>query len=202
MQKDSLQQIVAFIIGLLIGGFLVNMVIGDSHFHTDQHPIADPYDTDYHVHADFHIVINDELVDLSTDKYMTTAEQALHPDAHLHDGEGDMKHIHAEGVTFASFLEALGIVLTSECVGVDGEEYCADDTKELTLYVENEPYTGDMIEYIPVDDERILLHYGLRENPNLDAYLDAVPDDSCIYSGTCPERGTAPPESCGLTCEL
>jgi hypothetical protein len=204
MLTKNLQPILAGVMGMIIGGVSTSIVFGTfaPHEHFDRHPIADPTSGEYHVHADFHIVIKDALVDLSTDNYMTTAGQELHPDAHLHDGEGDVKHIHAEGITFSEFLQSLGITVTNECITYDSETFCTDDTYILSLYVENELYAGEIKDYIPVDDERILLYYGTRDNQNLPAYLEAVPDDSCFYSGTCPERGVAPPESCGLTCEL
>lgn len=200
------QTIVAFLIGLIVGavGFhtLVNTVPSHDDHH-DSHPIADPYDSEYHVHADFHIVVNGTLVDLDDNQFQTTSDQELHPDAHLHDNNGDVKHIHAEGVTFVSFLDSLSITLTDDCITLDNQ-YCTDDTSQLVMYVNDGLYDGPLTQYIPVDNDRILVWYGSNDpdSDELQSYLDAVPDDACFYSGTCPERGIAPPESCGLTCEL
>lgn len=207
MQKDfSIQTIGAFLFGLLVGGlFTSTFIIEDSHFntHDDTHPIADPYDTDYHVHADFLIYINDELIDLSDDMFMTTGSQNLHGDAHLHDNNGDVKHIHAEGITFVEFLESLQMTLENDCIELfDERRFCSDETSELQLFVNDEPYQADVTEYVPVDNDRILVYYGSPESENLSSYLESVPDDACYYSGTCPERGIAPDEECGLTCEL
>lgn len=201
MKKSEL---IACAVGILVGAAATWYVLPQAHHHSldGLHPNANPNDDEYHVHADFHIVINDELLDLSTDRYMTSATQTLHPDTHLHDGEGDVKHIHAEGVTFVDFLSSLGIELTADCIELTEASYCSDTQNELSLFIDHERYTGDITTYIPQDDERILLYYGQADNPKLTNYLEAVPNDACIYSGTCPERGTAPPESCGLTCEL
>jgi len=65
-----------------------------------------------------------------------------------------------------------------------------------------ENYTSPITTYVPVDDDRILLYYGEATNTMIATYLENIPDDSCYYSGTCPERGVAPDEECGLTCEL
>jgi len=207
MSNDfSRHTIVSFLIGILVGGgamytWQLNQHNHSYHEHHDEHPIADPYDSEYHVHADFHIVVRDTLVDLSDNVFQTTSQQSLHPDAHLHDNNGDVKHIHAEDITFADFLESLSITLTDSCLTLDNE-YCSGETEEVLLYVNNELYTEPITTYVPVDDDRILVYYGAATNPMIDTYLENVPDDSCYYSGTCPERGVAPDESCGLTCEL
>lgn len=207
LSNVHIHTIASFLIGVLVGGgatyFLQTSLHGhtDHALHHDQHPIADPYDSDYHVHADFHIVVRDTLVDLAGDRFQTTSQQELHPDAHLHDKNGDVKHIHAERVTFADFLSSLSITLTDNCLTLDNE-YCSDEDQMLQLYVNNELYSEPFTSYVPVDNDRILLYYGEPTNPMIDTYLENIPDDSCYYSGTCPERGVAPDEECGLTCEL
>lgn len=195
--------ILALLIGVLVGGFLTHCLT-TSHLHTnhhDNHPIANPYDTDYHVHADFQIVVRETLVNLDADIFQTTSQQELHPDAHLHDNNGDVKHIHAKDITFADFLDSLDITLTDSCLTLDNE-YCSGEIEEVLLFVNDDLYTQPISTYVPVDNDRILLYYGKYSPETLQPFLDAVPDDACYYSGTCPERGIAPDENCGLTCEL
>lgn len=193
--------IVAFIIGLMVGGILTTILLPADTHHSDRHPIADPFDTKYHVHADFHIVIRDTLVDLSSDIFQTTNTNTRHHDAHLHDNNGEVKHIHAEEITFVEFLDSLSIGVTDSCITFDNE-YCSGETEKLLLFVNNELYTQPITSYVPVDDDRILLYYGTFDSEIIQPFLEAIPNDSCYYSGTCPERGVAPPESCGETCEL
>tara|TARA_B100000508_G_scaffold36168_1_gene27978 strand:- start:1567 stop:2187 length:621 start_codon:yes stop_codon:yes gene_type:complete len=193
----------AFIAGVVFGVLGGLLIINYAFEEDSQYLTADPYDTEYHVHADFHIVINDTLVNLDDDMFQTTSEQTLHPDAHLHDNNSDVKHIHAEEITFAEFLGSLSIQLTNDCITLDNK-YCADEANQLTMYVNDEVYVSDISSYIPDDNDRILVHFGANDTDLevIQSLLDAVPDDSCYYSGTCPERGIAPDESCGLTCEL
>jgi hypothetical protein len=202
----NLHIVSAFALGLLLGGggwYLVDAshLLHDHAEHHDNHPIADPYDTEYHVHADFHIVVNGTQVDLSGDQFQTTSEQELHDELHLHDNNGEVVHIHAENKTFGEFLDSLGIELTEECLTLDSQ-YCTNDTKRLKLFVNNERYQDNITQYVPMDDDRVLLYYGTEDDAFIRERLDAIPADSCYYSGTCPERGIAPPESCGLECEL
>ncbi len=196
--------VLALLAGTLIGGFVTHTFLGTTSTHDDfTHPIANPFDTEYHVHADFHIFIGDEQVDLSADEFMTTGTHTVDEHAHLHDGNGDVKHIHAEDVTFSAFLQSLGITLTDSCLTLfEAESLCSGEQEEVLLYVNNELYTQPLSQYVPVDDDRILLYYGNSQAENIQTYLEEIPFDSCYYSGTCPERGIAPPESCGLTCEL
>jgi hypothetical protein len=198
-------EVVSFIAGLAVSitiGSLMHYADQRNHAeHHDHHPIADPYDTKYHVHADFQIVIGDVLVNLDDDRFQTTGQQELHQDAHLHNNNGNVKHIHARNVTFAEFLDSLGITLTDGCITLDNE-YCSDEQAEVLLFVNDELFTSPITQYVPIDDDRILLYYGTYDLTVIHPYLDAVPDDACYYSGTCPERGIAPNEECGLTCEL
>jgi hypothetical protein len=160
------------------------------------------YDDEVHVHADFIIVVNDEKLNLTADEYQSSIKQVLHKNVHLHDGDDHVVHRHADGITFAEFLSSLGFTLNNECLTDDNDvKYCTDTENVLTLYVNKTPITL-ATEYIPQEEDQILLYYGRRDNDKLGEYLDSITDESCIYSGTCRERGTAPAESCGLTCEI
>lgn len=196
MKQITRKELIAFAAGLLLGAALTYQFINVPKEHNDY--LSD----DYHVHADFLVYLNDAPLNLSEDDYMTTAEQELHEHAHLHDNEGQVQHMHEEGVTFAEFLESLGFELTPECMTVGEESYCTDEKNVLLLFVNDQPFEGDITTFEAKDEDRVLLYYGEYNAGKITTYLDEVGDDACYYSGTCPERGIAPPESCGLTCEL
>lgn len=162
----------------------------------------DHYDTDVHVHSDFAIYINDQRLVLTSDKYQSSPGNEKSEDVHIHDGNDHVVHRHADRITFADFLSSIGFTLTDDCFTMDtGEQYCTDDTNIFRLYV-NESIVPNPTEYITEEENRILVYYGTPNNPNLQGYLDSVTDESCIPSGTCPERGVPEVESCGLTCDL
>ena len=197
---NSAQPVIAGIFGACVGAGLVYFFLQTS---ATPHPIANPFDTEYHVHADFRIFVGEQQVKLTDDIFMTSNQRTVHKHAHLHDGNGEVKHIHAEDLTFASFLQSLAITLTDSCLTLfDGQALCSGEEQEVLLYVNNELYTEPLNQYVPVDDDRILLYYGNPQDQSIQTYLEEIPSDACYYSGTCPERGVAPPESCGLTCEL
>jgi hypothetical protein len=158
-----------------------------------------------HVHADFKIYLDDTPLELSNEKYMSSAESTRHPNLHLHDGTPNVLHRHAADLTFAEFVTSLGFSLTNECftdISVGGGfTYCNDETDELILIV-NGKSVADIVSYVPQDADQVLLYAGKKENPRLQEFITTISDEACIYSGTCPERGTPPPEACGLTCEI
>ena len=159
-------------------------------------------ESEYHTHADFLVVINDQLLDLSDPALMSTSKRALAPDVHLHDGDGSIVHYHAPDITFASFLNSIGITLTDTCLTAASQTVCTEKETEVVLFVNEERYEGNPAEYVSADLDRILLYAGERLTGTPREYLDLVEDRACIFSGSCPERGTAPAESCGLTCEM
>jgi hypothetical protein len=196
----------SLIVGLLIsisaavaGWYVFSDTTLLSHSHQHEHATDE-----WHTHADFKVYIQGTALDFSKPTYMTTPLQEPHRFAHLHDENGQVLHLHAPNITFAEFLSSLGYSLTEECfTTATGDSHCTDETNTLVLYVNNQPLDRSAhATYQPADLDRILLIYGNYSSDEIDDLLAAVSDESCIYSGSCPERGIAPAESCGLTCEL
>lgn len=201
MNNNNFKKILLnFVIGLSIGGLIVFIFLNrdpiDNHLHESG-------SDEYHIHADFLIQTGDIVQNLGTAEFTTSAKQKLHEDAHIHNENGDMLHLHEKNVSFVEFLNSLGIKLTEDCLTLKtGESFCNNELETLTLFVNNEPWTNTLKTYIPNDLDRVLLYYGDAETKSLNDYIEAIPTDACIYSGSCPERGIAPAEECGLTCEL
>ncbi|MES2966298.1 MAG: hypothetical protein V4668_00760 [Patescibacteria group bacterium] len=186
-----------------VGGFLLALFLGYIFIPAKTtHPIGTSFDTEVHVHGDFRMYINDDRIRFTEDKYQSSVEHTNHVSLHFHDGNDEVIHRHADGVTLTDFFTSLGMTLTNECVAMDsGTEYCTNDSETLLLIVNGERVTN-VEEYIFSEEDRILLYYGDATNPNIKDYVAGITDLSCMYSGTCPERGTPPTESCGLTCEV
>ena len=185
--------------GILV--LLIIVLTGTYHLYSSQQLFFQK-SKEVHVHADFIVHINNQKLDLSSTTYQSTTEKALHPHVHLHDGDDHVVHRHADGITFVEFLGSLGYTVSNDCfTNKVNETFCTDTENILTLYVNKKP-VDKIVSYIAQEEDQVLLYYGTRDNPNITEYLNSVTDESCIYSGTCPERGIAPPESCGLTCEI
>ncbi len=166
------------------------------------HPIGSSTDTEVHVHSDFKLYIGDERIRFTDAKYQSTPEHTHHATLHFHDGNDEVIHRHANEVTLSDFFASLGMKLTNECLTLDtAVEHCTNETEQLFLIVNGERITN-ITDYIIGEEDRILVYFGDPTNPNIREYVNDITDMACMYSGTCPEKGTPPTESCGLTCEV
>ncbi len=189
------QQQLAFLAGLCVA------LAGGWYYISSNYTDDIPTD-EYHIHADVVMVINDEQIDLSDTQYMSATGHILHADAHFHDGSDDIMHVHAEGIQLAEFYGSLGFSLTDTCITPpSGNTSCTNDDERLILFV-NGIEAATVGSYVPQDSDQILIYYGSPDSPRITEYQARITNESCIYSGTCPERGLPPPESCGLTCEI
>lgn len=196
--RDNLHYLLASVALLLCGA--AYFIVKDSSDHlTTQMPATG---SQVHVHADLMLTIDGERVDLSDDAYQSSAENALHPDLHLHDNEGDILHRHAPDVTLGDFLDSIGISYESGCLARNAQETsCSDANHVLRLYV-NGTHVPGIFDYVIQDEDRLLVYDGPDDQSVIETLVDTVSDRACIYSGTCPSRGIPPPESCGLTCDI
>lgn len=151
--------------------------------------------TAVHIHADVKMYINDAVYDLGQDKYQSTDEQELDEHVHFHDNNGNIIHLHTAGVTLPDFFETLGIIMSNDCVVVDGRSYCGTTGDVVEYYVNNIPQEA-IDEYVIADEDRILITINPSGQQAIEQQLKSVTDEACIYSETCPERGSPPTEGC------
>lgn len=159
----------------------------------------------YHAHFGLKVYLNGKAVDFSQKKYQSEEGNELNEWIHMHDGNGDIVHVHKEGTKLSDFFNSLKISFNNECVTMDtGEKYCTGNGKELKMYVNGKQNT-EFENYAPQDLDRLLITYGSETGDALQKQIDSVSDEACIYSETCPERGTPPTENCvgglGTGCE-
>lgn len=193
------QTVIAFLAGILVALWLGKILsINDA----DWQMVSVTHEDDVHVHSDFLVFLDGQEYDLSFPEYMSSAEAIRHAHLHLHDGSDEVMHRHGEAVTLGDFFGSLNFTLTDNCLTTDANiEYCSNGEKELLVFVNGEAI-ADPVTYINQEEDQIVIYYGELDPALYEPLFRQVTDESCIYSGTCPERGVAPPESCGLTCEL
>ncbi len=159
---------------------------------------------DIHYHADFALYVNGEHYNFAQEKYMSTENKSLSNFAHFHDMKGNIIHQHASGITLGFFLETLGMRLNDSCLVLDdGNSYCNEGNKELKMYV-NGKHNDQFADYDIQDEDKILLSYGDQAEEDIKGQINSITDEACIYSLTCPEKGTPPAEATcvGETCEV
>lgn len=147
----------------------------------------------YHAHFDLKVYINGSPIDLSLSKYQSTEGAELDPYIHLHDGNGEVVHVHKENIPLSELFSSIKLNFPSDT-----------STNNLKVYV-NSTKSSEGLAYIPKDLDHVLVSYGSTEDGSLAKQINSVSDNACIYSLTCPEKGTPPPESCagglGTGCE-
>ena len=149
----------------------------------------------YHTHFNFKVYLNGTAFDFTPQKYQTNKGKDLNEDIHLHDGKGDLVHIHKKGATLGTFFTSLGMTLTKTGFTDDtGVVYASDTLHTLKMFVNGKPST-QFDSYEPQDLDRILITYG-SDNTTIQMQIASVADDACIYSLKCPERGKPPTENC------
>lgn len=154
----------------------------------------DPYDTPFHIHADFAVYLEDHFKNFSDDRYMSTPANPVSTYLHLHDNNGEVIHFHSEGYDIGDFFSSINMNFNETClVTDDGRSYCTNETHELVFMVNgtrNEQYGS----YVPEDLDRLLIAY-VQRGTDLELIMDDVSDKACIQSEKCPERGEPSDES-------
>ncbi|HLD60506.1 MAG TPA: hypothetical protein VI912_05890 [Candidatus Bilamarchaeaceae archaeon] len=161
-----------------------------------------PNDEGFHIHADFKVYLNGEEYNFSQEKYMSESSLTPSPFVHLHGINGEVIHVHAEGVTVGDFFDSLKIKFNESCFVLgEGTEYCRNNDKRLEMYI-NGNLNNQFQNYVIQDLDRILITYGNPTSEGIQNQLGKVTDNACIESRKCPERGTPSEGSCssGTVC--
>ncbi|MFH0828582.1 MAG: thioredoxin domain-containing protein [Candidatus Kerfeldbacteria bacterium] len=160
-------------------------------------PIAESSNEPVHIHANIRVVVEGTPIDFSLDRYQKNAEGGeLNPDIHFHNKNGDVIHIHKAGITVSDLFGTFSMSLGQDCITLDtSTTKCATGSNKLRMYV-NGTENSSSGSYAIGDLDRILVIFGSEDESVVQKQIKAVPDTACIYSRTCPERGSPPPEEC------
>ena len=151
-----------------------------------------------HEHANFAVYVDGAAFNFSQQKFMSNGSIKLSRFVHLHGLDGGTIHKHSTGVRLHHFFESIGMSFNSSCISLgDGQQFCSRNGKSLKMIV-NGATSLEFGAYEFHDLDRVLISYGAAGNAELKAQMGSVPDNACIPSGKCPERGTPAEESnCG-----
>ncbi len=149
-----------------------------------------------HEHSDIKIVVNGKPLDLTAARFQSTHERELDPAIHLHDGNGEVLHKHAEGVTVGQWLKSVGMELAATCLTIsEKEKACASGATTLKFNVNGK--ANDKLDGYGIKDlDRIFISVGQETGAAFEEQIKSISDKACIYSEKCPERGKPPTESC------
>lgn len=185
------------IVGIVGTGLVIRFAV---HSFEEQEP--------YHVHADIALFLNGQRFDLSQSKYMEIApcnagetheeDESLLDRVHLHDGNGNVVHVHAPNITYAQFFESLNMHLTeSGFTDDEGHNYIEDQDHSFHFYRNGEP-TADLPSQTIQDLDRVLISFDARQvsNERILTQMGQLTSDACFYSGQCTTRNLPSTETC------
>ncbi len=122
-----------------------------------------------HIHQDFKVYLNGNVIDFSQGKYQVRA-----PSVHVEDNDGDVIHVHATRVTIGMFFESLGMKLSPTCFKTDdGISYCNDNNNTLKFYVNNVS-NAQFDKYVLRELDKILISYGAENETAIQMQLNTI----------------------------
>jgi hypothetical protein len=156
-------------------------------------------DPNVHFHANFIVQINGKNVDFSQAKYQEDVAlcvvQGTAPSprqrAHLHNGVGDVVHVHLGGVTWGQFFQSLNFNIGNTTIVDDtGAVYAASSDEPLIFYL-NGMKVPDITNRPIHSEDRLLISYGPLTAEALAARLATVPKTAATLNAS------VDPATCG-----
>jgi hypothetical protein len=149
-------------LAVLVSGVLLGMIgVGALRF-VSQQP-----EHHVHFHANWAVFVDGERVDLTGARYMEDVYQCMadpthqEPEqrVHMHEGNQDVIHVHASGVTWGHLLANLGFGVGDDYLYTDQARL--ESTPERTLKFILDGDEVESIRNLPIGDEdRLLISYG------------------------------------------
>ncbi len=134
-----------------------------------------------HEHLDILVYIDGEPLDLNQTRYAMKSGYG-----HIHGGEGDIMHLHAINIPLSWFMESIDLSITLDSINVNGMESSADENNVFLMFVNGDPITD--VDYVLIDEDRILVYYGSGSNTDIDRALSLVSNRAEEINGM-PNKG-------------
>ena len=100
--------------------------------------------------------------------------QVQSPWIHFENHDGTTIHRHATGVKLGFLFDSLKIDLNEECyVFPNGQQFCTNEDYTLRFFINGEA-RADIRDYIPMENDRILVTYGDESPEEIAALLDEL----------------------------
>ncbi len=124
---------------------------------------------DEHEHASILVKIHNDPFDFSAAAYQIQSNWI-----HFEAQDGTTVHRHSSGVTMGDLFESLGIELDDQCyIFPNGRQFCADEEYSLKFYINGE-VVESITDYVPDDEDRILISYGGETPEEIQQQLDEL----------------------------
>lgn len=126
-----------------------------------------------HDHTSLLVNLNGTNFDLAQQKYMVRSNY-IHAESFNGTPDGTTLHKHSSNVPMGEFLKSIRMDASNECFITDSNQrFCDDDQYKLSFYV-NGNETEDIMSYVPIDDDRILITYGKENSTEINKQLQEL----------------------------
>ena len=132
-----------------------------------------------HIHADIKVYVNGNPIDFSQPKYQLRSKYV-----HFENGDGNVVHVHAKGVTINFMLNTLGMNLDSKCLTIDSQKFCNQGNKSIKFFV-NGKRNYEFGNYVIKDLDKILISYGDENESEIIYQLNSITNLACKESKRC-----------------
>ena len=142
-----------------------------------------------HIHANWKIYIDGNLLDLSDKSHMERMRSNLPVSSFIHvdsdapapEKTGDVLHMHAEGVPLWIFFNSIGMDFNKDCITLENKEkFCKDSNKKLKFFV-NGKESNEFENYMFNDLDKILISYGNENEEEIRTQLNSITDFAKIH---------------------
>ena len=122
-----------------------------------------------HEHAAFQVSVDGNPIDFSQPKYQVKSRFI-----HVENGDGTTLHKHSTSVPVGEFFRSVNMNIENDCIVTDdGNRHCEDDTNMLRYFV-NGTERSSIMDYVLMENDRILIIYGSETQEQVQAAIDAL----------------------------
>jgi hypothetical protein len=169
----------------LVAGVLIGIVLIGAVRYAAQEPVRG-----VHYHADWAIFIDGARLDLTGARYMEDVFQCMadpsqqNPEGrvHMHEGNHDVVHVHAAGVTWGHLLANLGFDIGDDYLYTDSIRLESGGEKSLKFVLNGSPVPT--IKNLAIGDhDRLVISYGSETVEKVvETQFPAVGSDAMRYN--------------------
>lgn len=130
-----------------------------------------------HTHNGFAMIVNNQQMDFSNQFFQLRA-----PEVHFEDGEGDILHTHATGITLGHALATMEFEITDECITFQGQAICNQADRTLRLIQNGALVPRDYASYELQDGNVLLISFGTYQEAKQqwDVFFSSVIEDERV----------------------
>lgn len=154
-----------------IGVILILAIYGCSNGKSNFGPLGST-----HQHADVKVYVLGNDIDFSLPQYQLRDRLT-----HFEDGDGDVVHTHATGITLGYVFKTLGMEINDNCLKLAaGNDYCSSGDAKLGVFIKSRNSDWEKIyypeDYVIQDLDKILVTYGTESQEKITEQMESVTD--------------------------